>query len=225
MSASKGERERIRRSRYQAIDFRTSHIADGWLHDPSHGQDQSPDEIIGRDNRVSRPATCRAAAVSAFQRDHTIMRVKLYYDIVAKHAESIAVKNAVTGRAIVAGFGAVRRPPLLNFRTEIFCIKGRPAWFRDLDCAHMSAKGHAVRVEDDWEGGHLGQLGQNASSERASADASIVSAPPILATCCLVESASGAYIRFSLKPFTRSSIILRAASFDAVDLRSVEVLP
>ena len=50
MSASKGERERIRRSRYQAIDFRTSHIADGWLHDPSHGQDQSPDEIIGRHN-------------------------------------------------------------------------------------------------------------------------------------------------------------------------------
>ncbi len=49
MSASKGERERIRRSRYQAIDLRTSHIADGWLHDPSHGQDQSPDEIVGRD--------------------------------------------------------------------------------------------------------------------------------------------------------------------------------
>ena len=49
MSASKGDRERIRWSRYQAIDFRTSRIADGSLHDPSQGQDQNPDEIIGRD--------------------------------------------------------------------------------------------------------------------------------------------------------------------------------
>ena len=42
-------RTRIRRSRYQVIDFRTLRIADGSLLNPSQGQDQSPDEIIGRD--------------------------------------------------------------------------------------------------------------------------------------------------------------------------------
>ena len=45
----------------QIIDFRTSSIADGSLHDPSHGQDQSPDEIFVRDN----PATTSASTLSA----------------------------------------------------------------------------------------------------------------------------------------------------------------
>ena len=37
------------RRRYQIIDLRTSSIAVGSLLVPSHGQNQSPDEIIGRD--------------------------------------------------------------------------------------------------------------------------------------------------------------------------------
>ena len=56
MSASQGDQERIRRSRYQAIDFRTSRIADESLHVPSHGQDQTPDQILGRDNYLRRLA-------------------------------------------------------------------------------------------------------------------------------------------------------------------------
>ena len=54
MSTSTGDRAKYRRSRYQIIDLRTSSIADGSLHVPSHGQYQSPDEIIGRDNDIVR---------------------------------------------------------------------------------------------------------------------------------------------------------------------------
>ena len=57
MSTSAGDRARSRRSRYQIIDLRTSSIADGSLHDPSQGQDQSPDEIIGRDTLSNQTPT------------------------------------------------------------------------------------------------------------------------------------------------------------------------
>ncbi len=56
MPASTGDRAKNRRRRYRTIDFRTSRIVGGSLHDPSHGQDQSPDEIFVRDRRFQTEA-------------------------------------------------------------------------------------------------------------------------------------------------------------------------
>ncbi len=44
-----------RRNRPRIIDFRTSSIADGSLHDPSINQDPKPDETFGRDRRLHPP--------------------------------------------------------------------------------------------------------------------------------------------------------------------------